>query len=135
KRRRNRTRPCRRRAWSTSSSPPPRPPVTGKTARRRCTPSWRNWRRCTESRAALDFLLAVGHLRLETCEDAAVHLADARLGEVQGGADLLHRHLLEVVEDDDQPLGAGKSLGDQFLQVLALDLAHRVGPALVLQHV
>ena len=58
-----------------------------------------------------------------------VHLADARFGQVERRADFLHRHLFEVVEDDDQPLGAAEALGDQFLQVLALDLADRVGAA------
>src|SRR5688572_16508596 len=69
----------------------------------------------------LEFLPAVGHLGLEAGEDAAVHLTDPALAQVQRRTDLLHRHLLEVIEDDNEPLGPAQALGDQLLQVLALD--------------
>jgi hypothetical protein len=72
---------------------------------------------------------------LQPGDDAAVHLADAAFGEVERGPDLLHGHLLEVVEDDNQPLGAGEALGDQVLDVLALDVGERVVLALVLDDV
>src|SRR5438552_6603842 len=65
-------------------------------------------------RRLLQFLLPIRHLRLEPREDARMHLADARFGQVERRADLLHRHLLEVVEDDDEPLGARETLGDQL---------------------
>src|SRR5207249_6011225 len=86
-------------------------------------------------RRLLEFLFAVGHLGFESGEDARVHLADARFGEVQCRADFFHRHLFEVVEDDDEALRAGQALGDQLFEVLALDFADRVGAALVFQHV
>src|SRR5688500_6001907 len=82
-----------------------------------------------------ELLLAIRHLRLEAHEDRAVHLADAGFGEVERRADLLHGHLLEVVEYDDQALGAGEALGDQLLEVLVLYLTDGVGAALVLKHV
>src|SRR6266545_2029967 len=43
-----------------------------------------------------------GQLLLEAGHNARVHLADARFGEIQRGADLLHRHVFVVVEDDDE---------------------------------
>jgi len=60
-----------------------------------------------------------------------VHLADAGFGQIQRRADFLHRHLFKIVEDDDQTLGAAQPLGHQFLEILALDLANRIGAALV----
>src|SRR5438876_623697 len=54
---------------------------------------------------------ALGKLRLEPGHDAGVHLADARLAQIQGGADLLHRHVLVIVEDDDEAFVAVQAAG------------------------
>ena len=54
--------------------------------------------------ALLQLPRSILHLRLEPGENRAVHLADAGFREVERRADLLHRHLLVVVEDDDETL-------------------------------
>ena len=82
-----------------------------------------------------EFLVFVGHLGFETHDDAAVHLADAGFGEVEGGADFLHGHFFVVVEDEDQAFGAGQALGDEALEVAALDFIGGIGGAAVFEHV
>src|SRR6266404_2883369 len=67
-----------------------------------------------------EFGPAFGELLLEAGDDAGVHLADARFAEVERGADLLHRHVLVVVEDDDEPFVAIEAAGDQAHQVAVL---------------
>src|SRR3954470_15294971 len=51
-----------------------------------------------------ELALPLVEVRLEPLHDARVHLAHPTLAEVQRRPDLLHRHLLVVVEDDDEPL-------------------------------
>ena len=58
-----------------------------------------------------------------------------RLAQVERRPDLLHRHLLVVVEDDDEPLVAVQALGDQPHQVAVLQPAGRVFGLLVLEDV
>lgn len=60
---------------------------------------------------ASELAFAVLHLCLESGEDRRVHLTDAALRQIERNADLLHRHFLVVVEDDDQPLGSREPLG------------------------
>ena len=64
-----------------------------------------------------------------------MHLADTAFTQVKCDADFLHRHLLVVVEDDDEALGAGEALGHQVLEVLALQEPQRVDLGLVGDHV
>src|SRR5690606_5202833 len=88
------------------------------------------------ARRSLGHLAAtVVHLGPQAGQDARVHLADAALREIEGRADLLHRHLFEVVERDDELLGAGEALAHELLEILALKLADRVAHPLVLEHV
>src|SRR4051812_40255615 len=66
---------------------------------------------CTELRPPLR------ELRLQPSDDAGVHLADARLAQVERRADLLHRHVFVVVEDDDQAFVAVQAAGDEPHQI------------------
>src|SRR3989442_1594079 len=63
-------------------------------------PVTRPWIKALHRRRLLKFLLAIRHLRLEPRQNRAVHLADARLAQIQRRPDLLHGHFLKVVEDD-----------------------------------
>src|SRR5258705_6639715 len=56
---------------------------------------------------------------LQAIEQARVHLADARLGEVHQLADLAHRELLPVLEVDDAVLLHAQLLGDEAQDLLA----------------
>src|SRR5437868_1613078 len=49
---------------------------------------------------------ALAELLLQARDDARVHLADPRLAQIERGADLLHRHVFVVVENDDEPFVA-----------------------------
>ena len=82
-----------------------------------------------------ELFVLVGHLRLEAGDDRRVHLADARFGEIERGADFLHRHFFVVVQDEDEPLGAGEALGDEALEVATLDFVGGVGGAAVFEDV
>src|SRR5262245_28707424 len=79
----------------------------------------------------LELAGAVLHLGLQAGEDGAVHLADARFGEIERGADFLHRHALVVVQDDDQSLGPAEPVGDQVLEVATLNFLDRAVLAVV----
>src|SRR5262245_26745943 len=74
-------------------------------------------------------------LRLQPRDDAGVHLAHARLAQVESRADLLHRHVFVVVEDDDQPFVAVQAAGDKPHQVTVLDAVGRILGLLVLEDV
>ena len=52
-----------------------------------------------------------------------MHLTDARLAQVEPGADLLHRHVLVVVEDDDETLVTAEAARGQAQQVAVLEAA------------
>ena len=77
----------------------------------------------------------LGELGLEALDDGRVHLGDARLAQVERGADLLHGQLLVVVQDDDQALVAVEALGHHPHEVLALEPARGVLALLVLEDV
>ena len=64
-----------------------------------------------------------------------MHLGYSRFGQIERGADFLHRHLFVVIQDDDQPFGAGQALGEQVLKVALLRLDERVFAPLVLDDV
>src|SRR5688572_22159005 len=76
-----------------------------------------------------------GELPLQTGHDRAVHLADAAFGEIERGADLLHRQLFVVIQDDDQPLVAIEPLGDQPHQIVFLNAASGVLALFVLENI
>src|SRR5687768_8378163 len=59
-----------------------------------------------------EFRPATSQLALEALHNRAVHLADAAFRKVERSADLLHRQLFVVVEDDDQSLVAIEALRD-----------------------
>src|SRR5688500_4892550 len=64
---------------------------------------------------------AAFELALQALHDRAVHLADAAFAQVERRADLFHRQLFVVVQNDDQPLVAVQALGNQPHQVGLLD--------------
>ena len=74
-------------------------------------------------------------LLLESLDDAAVHLTDAALAQVQRRSDLFHRQFFIIVEDDDQALISVQAFGDQSHQVIFLDSSGRIFPFLILQDV
>src|SRR3954451_11367080 len=74
-------------------------------------------------------------LALKAGDDRAVHLADAAFGEVERGADLFHRQLFVVIENDDQPLVAIEALGHQAHQVVLLNAAGGILSLFVLKDV
>ena len=86
-----------------------RPPRSGKASMKDCVEMPRQVATLERSRRGgyrgvpLELLLTMLHLGLESGQDRRVHLADPALGEVQRETDLLHGHLLVVVEDDDEP--------------------------------
>ena len=49
---------------------------------------------------------------MQAGNDARMHLADARLAEVERGADLFHRHVFIVIEDDNETFVAVEAAGD-----------------------
>ena len=65
---------------------------------------WRRFTRVPPLRSELR--AASAELALQALHDRAMHLAHAAFGEIERGADLFHRQLFVVVEDDDQPLVA-----------------------------
>ena len=54
-----------------------------------------------------------------------MHLAHARLGQVERRADFLHRHPLKIIEHDDELLGPRKAVAEHRLDILTL---HRPQP-------
>src|SRR5262245_4400323 len=72
------------------------------------------------SRSVAKLRPALGEESLEAVDDAGMHLANAAFAEIERGADLLHRHLLVVVEDDDEPLVAVEAARDQAHEVAVL---------------
>jgi len=56
-----------------------------------------------------------------------VHLADAGFGQVEGDADLAHGHLLVVVKDEDELLGAVELADEPLLEVAAGRVVTGVG--------
>ena len=74
-------------------------------------------------------------MALQALHDRAVHLAHTALGKIQRRADLLHRKLFVVVEDDDRPLVAIEPLGDQPHQIVLLNPLGRVLALLVFEDV
>ena len=72
---------------------------------------------------------------MQAGNDARMHLAHTTLTQVQRRADLLHRHLLVVVEDDDEPFVAVEAAGDQSHQVAVLEAIGGILGLLVLQNV
>ncbi len=82
-----------------------------------------------------EFRPAFCQLRLQPGHDARVHLADARFAQIERGADLLHRHVLVVVEDDDEAFVAIQAARDQAHQVAVLQTVRRVFGLLVFEDV
>src|SRR2546421_12560992 len=72
---------------------------------------------------------------LQAGEDARVELADAALREVEHEADLAHGELLEVIEDDDEPLLERELARHHLHDVLALELVDRALGAAILEEV
>ncbi len=64
-------------------------------------------------------------LGLKPLNNAAVHLTNATLAQIQGGTDLLHRQFFIIVQDDDQAFVAIQTLGHETHQVACQDIQGR----------
>src|SRR5690349_2736708 len=72
-------------------------------------------------RSGAEFGAASSQLPLQAADARAVHLAHAAFAELERVADFFHRHLLVVVEDDNQPFVAVQALRDEPHEVGLLD--------------
>jgi hypothetical protein len=72
---------------------------------------------------------------LQARDDTRMHLADARFAQVERRADLLHRHVFVIVEDDDEPLVAVEAARHEAHQVAILQAVRRILRFLVLENV
>src|SRR5262249_47293609 len=79
--------------------------------------------------------LPLSQLRLQACDNAGVHLAHARLAQVEGRADLFHRHVLVIVEDDDEALVAIEATSHEPHEIAILQAMRGVLCLLIFQDV
>lgn len=66
-------------------------------------------------------VFAAVELAAETFEGLGVELADAGAADAEGGPDFAHGHVLVVVEDEHEALGAGKVVKEDGADVVAVE--------------